>query len=220
MGNETTTLMIVDDSWITRQGIRSFLSEYKRLSIVAECESNKDLEHCISDILPDVVLLDIELCDGLCFDSLKRIKKVHPEIGVVILSHFKDICSIVRAIQSNANAYLPKDCDPGELLTAIDLVKSSKGLFLGETIAPETLRKCFSGSVTVKNCKPYNLTDREIEIIALLAKGFQSKEIASQLSIQTNTVESHKENIKQKLGKNTVIEIVIFAYHNGLLNEL
>jgi DNA-binding NarL/FixJ family response regulator len=218
MENETT-VMIVDDSWIVRQGIRSMLSENKHFRIISEAESNKELEHQISIVLPDVVLLDIELSDGLCFDCLKRIKESHPTIGVVILSHFKDVCSIVRSVQSGANAYLPKDCNPEELIAAIELVKTNKGLFLSETISPETLRKCFSGAVTSKNCKPYNLTDREIEIISLLAKGLQSKEIASQLSIQTNTVESHKENIKQKLGKNTVIEIVVFAYQNGLLKE-
>ncbi|MDX9882901.1 MAG: response regulator transcription factor [Prolixibacteraceae bacterium] len=217
MENEIT-VMIIDDSWIVRQGIRSMLSGYKHIRIVAEGESNKDLGK-IESIRPNVILLDIELNDGLCFNEMKQIKEKFPDIGVIILSHYKDVCNIVKSIQSNANAYLPKDCDPRELITAIEVVKNSKGLFLGETIAPETLQDCFSGSVSTKNCKPYHLTDREIEIIELLAKGFQTKEIASQLSVHPTTIESHKENIKQKLGKNTVIEIVVFAYKNGLLKE-
>jgi len=134
-----------------------------------------------------------------------------------MLSHSKDVASIVHAIQAGAHAYLSKDTSIDELIQAIKVVKKGNGIFLGETIPPETLRKCFSGSQERKNFRPYQLTERKIEIIELLAKGYMTKEIAELLFITNSTVESHKENIKEKLQVKSVVEIVVCALKNKII---
>jgi DNA-binding NarL/FixJ family response regulator len=214
-----TNVFLVDDSQIHLAGLKLLFSENKHITITGEArQTDKVLNHPAL-ATSDMVLLDIELQtenDGI--ELIQPILKLHPKIKIIMLSHNKNIRCIVQSIQAGAMAYLAKDTSVEELTTAIELVMKGNGLFLGETIPKSTLINCFSNTPSVHNAKAWNLSQREIEIIEWLSKGFISKEIADVLHINVCTVETHKENIKQKLNLKTVVEVVVFAIQNRIIS--
>lgn len=211
-------VFLVDDSQIHLAGLSMIFSGTQHIVIAGETRyADKVLTHPALAIA-DIVLLDIELQtenDGI--ELIQPILTNYPKIKIIMLSHNKDIHSIVKSIQAGAMAYLGKDTPIEELNTAIQVVLQGNCIFLGETIPKTTLLNCFSNTPSAHNAKAWNLSQREIEIIEWLAKGLISKEIAEVLHINVSTVESHKDNIKQKLNLKTVVEIVVFALQNSII---
>jgi len=213
------SVLIVDDSQIHLEGLKMILKGDSTLQVVGEAHNIKEVMQQIVELHPDIVLLDICLekeYDGI--EITKELTKLYPEIRVIILSHNKDKYSIINSIRSGARAYLVKDTSAEELIQSIHTVIQGKGLFLGETLPRETLCECFGNTVAPSGAKPYQLTEREIEVIEFLSKGYSTKEIAEILHISAATVDSHKEHIKEKLNLNTVIEIVVFAIRNKIIS--
>jgi len=218
MDTEKIKILLVDDSRIILDGLAFNLAQQDNMVICGKALSAGEALQCISREMPDIVLLDISLqdeSDGI--ELLKEITKEFPDIKVLIFSQQKNVQSIVDSIRNGANAYLSKDSPVEEIVDAIGIAAKGKGIFLGETIPAETLHQCFSGKPERRNFAPYHLSDREIEIIRWLSKGYLSKEIAELEHINVSTVESHKENIKNKLGLKSVVEVVVFAIKTGII---
>lgn len=211
-------ILIVDDSEIHIIGVKAILKKEPDIHILAEAYNTQEASKFLKKNIPDIILLDISLedeTDGLDFASY--IRQYYPTINVIILSHYKNIHYIVQALKNHVRAYLAKDTKTDELIDTIRSVNHGKGVFFGDTIAYKTLLDSFGNEENIISGKPYELTAREIEIIEYLAKGYSSKEISTLLQIDKNTVESHKERIKNKLGVSTVIEIVVFALHKRII---
>ena len=210
-------IFLIDDSEIHLAGLKWLLSENEKI-IVAGCAKNAKEVLSSKELLDsEVVLLDLSLekeNDGI--DLIEPILGLKSGIRVVILSHQKDLNSIVKSIQKGASAYIAKDTSIDEINSVIELVIKGNGFFLGETIPKTTLLNCLAD--TNHHPKPWNLSEREIVIIGLLSKGLISKEIAEKLNINITTVESHKDNIKQKLNCKNIIDVVVFALKNGLIS--
>lgn len=219
---QTTTrikLFLIDDSEIHLAGLKWLLSQNPSVEVLGM--ATQPAEVLKSAILPhaEVVLLDISLeseSDGI--ELMPSIFTLNPAVKIIMLSHNKDVPSIVKSIQNGASAYLAKDSSMEEILAVIELAVKGHGFFMGETLPKSVLANCFSNNHDLAHPKPWNLSERELEIIQLLAKGYISKEIADRLHINTTTVESHKENIKQKLQCKSIVEVVVFALKNGLIH--
>jgi DNA-binding NarL/FixJ family response regulator len=219
---QTTTrikLFLIDDSEIHLAGLKWLLSQNPSVEVLGM--ATQPAEVLKSAILPhaEVILLDISLeseSDGI--ELMPSIFTLNPAVKIIMLSHNKDVPSIVKSIQNGASAYLAKDSSMEEILAVIELAVKGNGFFMGETLPKSVLANCFSNNHDLAHPKPWNLSERELEIIQLLAKGYISKEIADQLHINTTTVESHKENIKQKLQCKSIVEVVVFALKNGLIH--
>ena len=212
-------LLLADDSQVILDGLKFNFQIENDFELIGEAHHEREIMDILMHDIPNVLLLDLTLekeGDGILV--LKKIQSLYPEIKVIIFSHQKDVFSIVNSIQSGAHAYLSKDSRIEEIISSIRIVDGGRGIFLGETIPKEILTNCFRGQARRENFKPYNLSEREIEVIAWLSKGYISKEIAEILRITTTTVETHKENIKLKLGLKTMIEIVVFAIKNDLIS--
>ncbi len=218
MDAEKIKILLVDDSPIILDGLAFNLAQLNNMEITGKALSAGEALQCISHEMPDILLLDISLqeeSDGI--ELLKEIRREFPGIKVLIFSQQKNVRSIVDSIRNGANAYLSKDSSVEEIVDAIGIVAKGKGIFLGETIPAETLQQCFTGKPERRNFAPYHLSDREIEIIKWLSKGYLSKEIAELEHINVSTVESHKENIRNKLGLKSVIEVIVFAIRTGII---
>ncbi|MCC7522124.1 MAG: response regulator transcription factor [Flavobacteriaceae bacterium] len=219
---QTTTsikLFLIDDSEIHLAGLKWLLSQNPSVEVLGM--ATQPAEVLKSAILPhaEVILLDISLeseSDGI--ELMPSIFTLNPAVKIIMLSHNKDVPSIVKSIQNGASAYLAKDSSMEEILAVIELAVKGNGFFMGETLPKSVLANCFSNNHDLAHPKPWNLSERELEIIQLLAKGYISKEIADRLHINTTTVESHKENIKQKLQCKSIVEVVVFALKNGLIH--
>ena len=218
MDTDKIKVLLVDDSRIILDGLAFNLLLQDDFSITGKALSAQEALNSISREMPDILLLDISLQeenDGI--DLLRELGEKYPELKVLIFSQQKDVRAIVDSVRAGARAYLSKDSSVDEIIGAVRMVAKGKGLFLGETIPPETLHQCFSGNPERRNFAPYHLSEREIEIIKWLSKGYLSKEIAEIEHINVSTIESHKENIKNKLGLKSIIEVIVFCIKNGII---
>ncbi|MDR0799205.1 MAG: response regulator transcription factor [Dysgonamonadaceae bacterium] len=210
-------ILLVDDSLIHREGLKIILRKNENFHISGEAVNPAAALDCIKQQIPDIVLLDISLeseTDGI--ELARFIRKNYPSVKILFLSHYKSVSYLSKALQTGACAYLPKDTKPDELIHAILSAREGKGRYLGETLPLATLLDVFNAETTSANT--HHLTPREIKIIELLAQGYSSKEIAVILNIGNNTVESHKERIKEKLQVKTVVQIVVVALKAGIIN--
>jgi DNA-binding NarL/FixJ family response regulator len=214
-----TQIFLIDDSQIHLVGLKMLLEENPRLMVCGQARYPEEVHDHPGLQEADVVLLDAQLHtdhDGI--DLIQPVLDKYPKMKIIMLSHNKDLCSIIQAIKAGAMAFLSKDTSIEEVYLAIEMVMQGNGLFLGETIPKSKLLNCFTMPTPSQNARVWNLSQRETEIIEYLAKGLISKEIADVLHINTSTVESHKENIRQKLNLKTVVEIVVFAIQNGIIS--
>lgn len=212
-------VLLVDDSEIYIEGLKSIFSIYNDLSVAGEAHSQEEAKTFLRKELPDIILLDISLEDD--YDGIELASFLHnlyPTLPVIILSHYKDVNYIIGTLKAHVRGYVAKDTKPLELIHILYSVIEGKGFFFGDTLPYEQLIRCFGGEKNLRHCKPYELSPHEIEIISFLADGMTTKEIASTLNIETTTVESYKDRIKTKFGVNTTIEIVIFALKKGIIN--
>ena len=212
-------IFILDDSEIHLEGMKSILKHSDNLTVTATAQTAGEAKQLLRKEKYDLAILDISLeeeTDGL--DLAHFIKTTFPDMPIIILSHYKDIHYIIQSLKMQLNGYLAKDTQAEELICAIQTVVQGKGFYFGNTISYNDIIKAFGGEENVKKRKPYELTDRELEVIQLLANGYTSKEIANELNIDRNTVETYKDRIKSKLDCKSAIEIVVFAYKNKLIH--
>ena len=216
---EPIKLLIVDDSQIHLEGLKLILKPYGNIVVVGEANNPQEATVLLKEKTPDIALLDISLekdMDGI--DLAYTIKKSLSQTKIIFLTHHKNVKYLENALKSGASAYLAKDMDPEELIHAITAVKEGNGVYFGDTIPLTILLDTFGSEDNLAKYKIYDLTDREVEVINHLAKGHSTKEIAQYLNIEVNTVESHKERIKEKLKVKTIIQIVILALKKGIIS--
>ncbi|MHB9055909.1 MAG: LuxR C-terminal-related transcriptional regulator [Paludibacteraceae bacterium] len=214
-------VFLIDDSEIQSEGLRLLLSQDKSILVNGCSKSSKEVLHNKDMHQSDVVIFDNDSdTNSDAFTLIKSIQELNPQLKIIVLSYHKDINYIIQSIHAGASAYLAKDITISHLIQVIDLTMRGNGFFLGETIPKSVLTNCFKTPIEAlhTNARPWNLTQREIEIIGLLSKGLITKEIAEKLKISCTTVDSHKENIKQKLNCKTVVGVVVFALKNGLIS--
>lgn len=215
---ENIKLLLVDDSEIHLEGLKTLLHPYQELQILGEAFTVNEAKHFLKLQTPDLILLDISLeeeADGLDFAAY--LYQNYPGVAVIILSHYKEVRFIVEALKAHVRAYLAKDTKSADLVHAIKSVMGGKGIFFGDTLPYRALVDAFGGEAYLKRGKPHGLSEQETKVIQLLAEGNSSKQISEILRIDKTTVETYKERIKVKLGCDTVVEIVVHAIKNKII---
>jgi len=212
-------LLIVDDSQIYLEGLKLILKPYNDICIVDEANTAHEALDRLKEHSPDIAILDINLeknMDGI--ELAYAIKKDHPRISIIFLTHYKETKYLLSALRTQPAAYLPKDLTAEELVNTIQSVNNGKGIYLGETIPVANILEIFGTEQNAAKCKIYDMSPREIEIVRYLSQGYSTKELASMLRIEATTVESYKERIKEKMGVKTVVQIVVTAIRKGIIN--
>lgn len=209
-------LILVDDHLIVRDGIKSLLSGVERFEIVGEADSGSYLFALLKTVVPDVILLDINLPDISGIEITKRLKVEYPQVGVLILSMYNTEDYIFNAIRAGAKSYLPKTTNRQELEEAVCAVYRGEEYF-SQSISNIILRSFIQQAQGQDEKKEDQLTAREIEILRLFAEGMANAEIADQLFISVRTVESHKNHIMQKLELKSTVDLIKFAIKNKII---
>src|SRR5215471_442787 len=208
-------LLLVDDHPVVRRGISSCLAKEEHLTIVAEAANGVEALQKARELLPDIILLDIEMpdMDGLAVSEALR--KELPQINVLILSMHSPIEYVRRILQSGARGYVLKDAGPEELVRAIDTVQNGEAYF-----SADTARLALTQFVRGSGGGPSKslLTNREREVLILITGGLINKEIASQLGVGVRTVETHRERIMRKLKIHSAAGLTTFAIAEGLIS--
>ena len=209
---EKIKIILVDDHQMFRDGVKSVLSDEENIDIVGEVGNGKDLFKLLESTRPDLIITDISMPDISGIEVAKSISENYSDIKILILSMHSNEEFITKALSVGANGYLPKDTAMAELLEAIHTIYKGENYFNKEI--SDTILKSLRNKSQKNEGK--SLTNREKEIIELVVEGLTNKEIADKLFISIRTVDSHKNNIMQKLNLKSSIELVKYAIKNNL----
>lgn len=197
-----TTILIVDDHPMVRDGLRARLSSVPHLAVVGEAENLADAFELAARLQPDIVLSDIAIKGGgTGIDLTRRLAEHHPDISVLILSMHDSAEYVQQAMAAGAQGYIVKDAPSQQILAAIQSVAAG-GTYLSPAVAELLFRN---------RSEERSLSARETEILACLAKGQSSKQMAKAMDISVRTVESHRQSIKRKFNLSGQAELVSFA---------
>jgi len=209
-------ILIADDHLIIRQGLRLILETENDLDLVGEAFDGAEAISLCKKLKPNVVLMDLRMpnMDGLT--AIEKLRAEQPNIAIVILTTFNEDELMLRGLQAGARGYLLKDTDRNTLFDTI------RAAARGETLLkPEIMARVLSQANTAKkeSNEPVNLTDRELEVLAAVARGERSKEIASHLGISERTIKAHLASIYNKLGVDSRAAAIAVAAQKGLLRN-
>jgi DNA-binding NarL/FixJ family response regulator len=202
-------VLVVDDHEVVRQGIRKMLEQADGVRVVGEAADGVAAIDQIQALTPDVVLLDLEMPRLNGVETLAKLRELGVEAGVILLSTYAKDEYVVEGLRRGARGYLLKDASREDLLGAIRTVHGG-GSLLQPVVATRLLERLEAGAAS-------DLTERELDVLRLLATGARSKEIAAQLHVEVRTVRFHTENIFRKLDATTRTQAVRIAAERGLL---
>jgi len=212
-----TRILIADDHGIVRAGLKLLLARISGTEVVAEASDGREAVRLAKIFLPDIVLIDVAmpLLNGL--EAARQIARDDSRIGIIVLSMYMDETYILKALDAGAKGYLIKDNADEELANAILSVAAGRPFF--SKVIAESLLEDHVGAMRrhgVRNSYDM-LTEREREVLHLLAEGKSNKEAAAVLNLSPYTVDTHRTNLMQKLGLHNTAEIVLYAVRNAII---
>lgn len=207
-------VLIADDHTLFRDGLVALLNSVEDIEVVATAEDGKDAVQLATGSQPDVILMDILMPELNGIEATREIVRTSPHIGVVMLTMFEDDESVFEAMRAGARGYILKGADQEEVLRAIRAVARGEALF-GPSIATRLMDFFAPPDQTAAQAFP-ELTDREREILCLIAEGDSNSEIAEKLNITLKTVRNHVSNIYNKMQVTDRVQAVLRAREAGL----
>jgi two-component system response regulator NreC len=212
-----TRILIADDHAMVRQGIAAFLRMSDEYEVVGEAADGVEAIEAVKRTRPDIVLMDISMPRLGGFEATLEIKKDHPNIKVLVLTQYEDTVYIRRFFKAGASGYLPKKAVGEDLLTAIRAVREGR-TYVHPSIASGVVDGYLGITKGEPAEDPYDsLTDREKQVLKLIAEGHTHKEAADILNISVKTVIAHQTNISEKLKIHSRAGLIKFAIAKGII---
>ena len=210
-------IVIAEDHTILRDGLKALLSSAPDFEIVGEAEDGRDAIRCVERLIPDLVLMDLSMPRMGGMDAIREVKKRYPETKIIALTVHKEEEYVLTTLQAGADGYVLKDATHAELLMAIKNVLMGKP-YLSPGVSEKVIEGYLDGKKTVKDKSAWQtLTEREREILKLIAEGYKNKEVADYLCISLKTVEKHRANLMKKLDLHNTAALTAFAMKKGLV---
>lgn len=211
-------VIVADDHGVVRKGVRFLLQQERDVEVVAEAEDGREAARLASEHRPDVLIIDIAMPHLNGIDAAAQVTKASPSTGVIILSMYSDEEFLIRALNAGAKGYLLKDSAEPDLVRAVRAVARGRTFFspdITHMLLEDYMRRLQQEGLE----DSYDLlTEREREVLQLLAEGKSNKEAASVLNVSLHTVETHRTNFMQKLGLHNTAEIVIYAMRKKIIS--
>ncbi len=208
-------VLLADDHAVVRAGIRQFLEQASDLLIIAEAEDGEMARDLIARHLPDVAVLDIQMPKATGIEVTRWVRANHPEVGVLVLTAYDDDPYVLAVLEAGANGYVLKTASPLSIVQAVRDVHEGKSA-LDPTIASRLIAH-IAGRAAPGLPDYEELTERELEVLALASKGYTNKAIGVQLGISDRTVQGHLAKTYQKLEASSRTEAVMKAVSLGLI---
>jgi len=217
MMSKQITVMIVDDHEMVRKGARGYLDAQSDIVVVAEAESGEDAVRFAREHVPDVVLMDLVMpgMDGV--EATRKVKDISPRTQIIILTSYHQDEHIFPALQAGAISYILKDVKARELVTAIRQAAEGEAT-LHPRVASRVIKQFRTGEPSQSS--PFtDLTDRELEVLTLIARGYTNQKIAEELVISIGTVKGHVSNILSKLHLADRTQAAVYAWQEGIVRR-
>lgn len=203
------TVVLVDDHAVVRAALKALLEGQENIEVVGEAGSIAEGRAVVAEQQPQVLVLDVNLPDGLAVDAVPQLREDSPETAIVLLTMERDLTLTRRALDGGASGYLFKDSAHLELIEAVRAAAAGEQ-HLSTAVA--------TGLKSDDKAEDAVLSPRETEVLKLMALGHTNREIAEQLSLSVRTVETHRAHIQQKLGLSSRPELTRYALANGLVD--
>jgi len=212
---ENIRIMIADDHPVVREGLITMIGREEGFEVIGEAKDGAEAVSKAKELKPDIVLIDLRMPEMDGVEAIREISAIEPDIKFIILTTYSDDEYIFRGIEVGARAYLLKDAPREELFRAIRTVYRGESL-IQPVVASKVLDRFAELSRHAQ--APETLSEREIEVLKLMAKGAANKEIATELSITNSTVKTHITSIFQKLNASDRTEAVTLAIKRGIIH--
>jgi two-component system, NarL family, response regulator NreC len=209
--------VVADDHDVVRKGLIFLLTRSKRAEVVGEARDGREAVKLIAELRPDLAIIDIAMPSLNGIDAASQMIKQSPDTAVLILSMYADEDYILRALTAGVRGYLLKDTVESDLMPALDALSCGRHFFsgaIGEVLLEDYMRQLKQKGL---NDSYELLTDREKEILQLLAEGKSNKDVAAIIDVSPLTVETHRSNLMQKLNLHSTAEIVLYAVRKKII---
>lgn len=208
-------VLIVDDHAIVREGVCSLLARHKDIQVIGQAADGQHAIELAGQLSPDIILMDIQMFGMNGLEATREIHKRFPRARILVLTQYDNKEYVLPLLRAGAVGYIPKSARANELVNAIRTVYA-EGAYLPPRITQTVVTSLSESSVTSAHTPP--LTERESQVLGLVAEGLNSREIAERLNISVKTVDTHRANIMEKLGVHNTAELIKVAIQQGLVS--
>jgi len=213
--NKKIQVAIADDHTLLRKALAKLVTSFENYSVLFEADNGKEIKNKISQhIIPDVVLLDVNMPEMDGYETASWLFKNHPQIKVLALSMFSDEKTIIKMLRLGAKGYILKNIDPEELKNALDSVVK-KNFYLSEYISGKIISGLHKD--VDRQEEPVNLTEKEKDFLRLICSEITYKDIAAKMYVSPRTVDEYRNHLFEKLKVKSRIGLVLYAIRNGLV---
>lgn len=206
-------IVIADDHKLFREGLKSLLAKEENFEVIGEATNGRELLELLADIRPDVVLIDLSMPEISGLEVLQEAKTKLPHIKFIVLTMYDDGQYVAKSVRNGAFGYLLKNADEEELKTAIRQVVLQHKKYFNPHIS-----ELLINSMAIQQPRAQNLSEREQEVLYLVAQGKTTKDIAHELFVSTRTIETHRANIMKKLEVHNTAELIKKAMELKLID--
>ncbi len=206
---EVISVVLTDDHAVVRSALRALLEGQSEMQVLGEAEDLAGARRAVTELAPQVLVLDVNLPDGLAVDAVAELRELAPATGIVLLTMERDLSLARRALDAGALGYLFKDAAHLELIAAVRAAAAGRR-YLPAAVAAGLAKDGEEGEESL-------LSPREAEVLKLMALGHTNREIGEQLELSIRTVETHRAHIQQKLSLSSRPELTRFALDHGLI---
>ncbi len=212
-------IVITEDHTILRDGLRMLLSSNPDFEVVGEAQDGLEAIRLVETCKPDLVLMDLSMPGMNGIRAIQEIKKQNPSTKILVLTVHKTEEYILTTLKAGADGYILKDSTRSELMLALENIFSGRR-YLSPNISEKVIDGYLEGRKTVKSSTSWDtLTQREREVLKMIAEGYKNKDIADYLCISAKTVEKHRANLMKKLDLHSASSLTAFAMDKGLITK-
>ena len=211
-------IILAEDHETVREGIKLLVNSQPDMEVIGEASNGSAAIKAVQKLKPDIIVMDISMPETNGLKATKRIKQDYPQVKILALTRHTDDGYIQQLLRAGANGYVLKQSAPTELINAIRAICVGKS-YLDPALTERVMGGYIRQSTALKNAKKVEITDRESEVIRMIAWGYSNKEIGERMQISVKTVEAHKANAMKKLGISSRIDIVRYAILQGWLED-
>jgi len=213
------SIVLADDHTILREGLRALLTADPSFEILGEARDGREAVRCVEKLGPDLLLIDLSMPRMSGMDAIREIKKRYPETKIIALTVHKTEEYLLTTLRAGADGYVLKDATHDELILAIKNVMGGKS-YLSPGVSEKVIEGYLEGKKSKQSLSSWeSLSQREREVLKLIAEGFKNKEIAGDLCISLKTVEKHRANLMKKLDLHNAAALTVYAMDKGLVNR-
>lgn len=215
---EKTRILLAEDHATVREGIKLLVDKQPDMEVIGEAGDGEVAIQKAQELKPDLIVMDVSMPGMNGLRATKRLRRLMPDVKILTLTRHTDDGYLQQLIKAGVNGYVLKQSAPAELINAIRAIAEGKS-YIDPTLANKMMDSFVGRSARLRGERKSDVTERENEVLRLVAWGYSNKEIADQLDLSVKTVEAHKTNTMRKLGMSSRIDIVRYAILQGWLQE-